>query len=314
MAALGQELRRHKPLLPVITRSDYFEEDEVDGNICQVLFNKKTDQRYLQEADVHTRAIAQLIDMQVDPALLHSPISTSSQMLKNAAFDDKTMQSAGFNHFFDALLHFIEPTLIYKQHKPAETVLHHLQEKILMPLQLEVVPKMHQLQQYLDNESSTLAQHKEEIVKQIWRSMIEGLPNLLRQYSEQQALSELYSILTQQAEQLLSKQISSRLVDYQLCNIPIRPLQFSENLSYEVIYSHDGKEILAIGHERLYNEISQDLWQQLDHYTDQIIAQCQKILTNIQEQIKTIQQDLINDEQELKYISRQLRMTDLAQV
>lgn len=314
LAALGQELRRHKPLLPVITRSDYFEEDEVDGDICQVLCNKNADQRYLQETDVHTRAIDQLIEMQVDPVLLQSPISTSSQMLKNADFNDQAMQSAGFNRLFDALLHLIQPALAYKQRKPAEALLHHLQEQILAPLQLEVVPQLRQLQQHLDTASSALAQHKEQIMTQTWRSMIASLPSLLEQYAEQQAVDELYSALTQQAEQLLSQQISSHLVDYQLHHAPLESLQFAEHLTYEVIYADDGKEILAIGHDRLYSEISQGLWQQLDRYTDEVIAQCQKVLTNIQEQIETIQQGLINDEQELQHIAQHLRMKDLAPV
>ena len=314
LAALGQELRRHKPLLPVITRSDYFEEDEFDGDLCQVLRNKSANQRYLQETDVHTRAIDQLIDMQVDPVLLRSPISTSSQMLKNANFDDQAMQSAGFNHLFDALLHLIQPALAYKQRKPAEALLHHLQEQILAPLQLKVVPQLHQLQQDLNNTSSALAQHKKQIMTQTWRSMIASLPSLLEQYAEQQAVDELYSALTQQVQQLLSQQITSCLIDYQLHHAPLESLQFAEHLNYEMIYEDDGKEILAIGHDRLYSEISQGLWQQLDRHTDDITAQCQKVLTNIQMQIDIIQQGLINDEQELQHIAQHLRMKDLAHV
>ena len=30
---LGRELHRNKPLLPVVTRSDVYEEDEIDGEI-----------------------------------------------------------------------------------------------------------------------------------------------------------------------------------------------------------------------------------------------------------------------------------------
>ena len=308
LAALGQELRRHKPLLPVLTRSDYFEEDEVDGDICQILCNKTSDQRYLQETDVQTRAIDQLIAMQVDPVLLQSPISTSSQMLKNADFNDQAMQMAGFNRLFDALLHLIQPAMAYKQRKPAEALLHHLQEQILTPLQLEVVPQLHQLQQQLSNAMSALAQHKQQIITQTWRSMIATLPSLLEQHAEQQAVDELYSALTQQAQQLLSQHIANTLSDYQLQYAPLSPLQFAEHLAYEVIYADDATEILAIGHDRLYSEISHSLWQKLDLYSDEVIAQCQELLSNLQEQIATIQQGLINDEQELQYIANSLRM------
>ncbi|MCR4532508.1 dynamin family protein [Acinetobacter venetianus] len=313
LAALGQELRRHKPLLPVITRSDYFEEDEVNGEICQVLCNKNAEQRDLQENDVHTRATDQLIEMHVDPSLLQFPISTSSQMLKNADFNNQEMLSAGFNRLFNALLHLIQPALAYKQRKPAEALLHHLQEQILMPLQMELVPQLNQLQQDLNHARDTLIQSKEQIITQTWRGIIATLPGLLEQFAEQQAVDELYSTLTQQTEQLLSQQISDILVDYQLQNLPFEALQFAEHLTYEVIYADDAKEILAIGHDRLYAEISQTLWQKLDVYTDKIITQSQSVLSHIQDQIETVQQDLINDEQELQYIAQHLRMKDLEQ-
>ncbi|WP_171404988.1 dynamin family protein [Acinetobacter wuhouensis] len=310
LAALGQELRRHKPLLPVITRSDYFEEDEVDGEICQILCNKSPGQRHLQENDVHTRAMDQLIEMHVDPSLLQSPISTSSQMLKNADFNDQAMQSAGFDRLFNALMHLIQPALAYKQRKPAEALLHHLQEQILMPLQVEIVPQLHQLQQNLNHASDTLVQSKEQIMTQTWRGMIATLPSLLEQFAEQQAVDELYNTLTQQAEQFLSQQISDTLVDYQLQSLPFKPLKFAKHLSYEVIYADDTKEILAIGHDRLYTEISQSLWQKLDVHTDEVISQCQKTLSNIQIQIEVIQQGLSHDEQTLQQIAHCLRIKD----
>lgn len=46
----------------------------------------------------------------------------------------------------------------------------------------------------------------------------------------------------------------------------------------------------------------------LSYTSDEVIAQCQKLLSNLQEQIATIQQGLINDEQELQYIANSLRM------
>ena len=186
--------------------------------------------------------------------------------------------------------------------------LHHLQEQILAPLQLEVVPQLHQLQQQLSNAMSALAQHKQQIITQTWRSMIATLPSLLEQHAEQQAVDELYSALTQQAQQLLSQHIANTLSDYQLQYTPLSPLQFAEHLAYEVIYADDATEILAIGHDRLYSEISHSLWQKLDLYSDEVIAQCQELLSNLQEQIATIQQGLINDEQELQYIANSLRM------
>ena len=89
--------------------------------------------------------------------------------------------------------------------------------------------------------------------------------------------------------------------------MPLEHLEFSEHLAYEVIYAKEGKDILAIGHERLYTEISNGLLQKVDNYLDDVIEQCQNVLSNIEKQIETIHQGLINDEQELKYIADYLR-------
>ena len=217
------------------------------------------------------------------------------------------MQSAGFNSLFNALLHLIVPALAYKQRKPAEALLHHLQEEILAPLQLEVVPQLNQLQLYLNNASNALAQHKSQIMTQTWRSVIATLPSLLEQFAEQQALPDLYRTLTQQTNQLLAVHISNHLADYQLKFMPLEHLEFSEYLAYEVIYADEGMDVLAIGHERLYTEISNGLLQKIDNYLDDVIEQCQNVLSDIEKQIETIKQGLINDEQELKYIADYLR-------
>lgn len=119
--ALGQELRRHKPLLPVITRSDYFEEDEVDGEICQVLCNKNSDQRSLQEQDVYTRATAQLLETSWSWLIASASIDFFADV-KDADFNDQAMQSAGFNSLFDALFHLIEPALAYKRLKTCRSL------------------------------------------------------------------------------------------------------------------------------------------------------------------------------------------------
>jgi len=118
--ALARELRRHKPLLPIITRSDQIEEDEVDGEICSILCNKNSTQRALQEADVYQRSKDKLLEMQVDSQLLSSPVSISAQMARQTEFNPLGMATAGIDQLFHALLSLIEPALNYKQRKPAE--------------------------------------------------------------------------------------------------------------------------------------------------------------------------------------------------
>src|SRR3546814_606354 len=86
---LARELRRRKPLLPVITRSDIFEEDEIDGEICKVLRNKTDENRLLQECDVGVRAHTKLRQLGVDTMLLRQALSVSVPMARSKGRNDE---------------------------------------------------------------------------------------------------------------------------------------------------------------------------------------------------------------------------------
>ncbi|SNX47001.1 50S ribosome-binding GTPase, partial [Acinetobacter puyangensis] len=157
---LARELKRHKLLFPIITRSDQIEEDEVDGEICTVLCNKNSSQRALQETDVYARAGEKLREMAVDPDVLKPPVSVSTQMARQTGMDEQTMIEAGFECLFAALLQMIEPALHYKQRKPAEIFLHHLQEQVLETFIQEIVPLSDQLQAILNHARTALQQQQ----------------------------------------------------------------------------------------------------------------------------------------------------------
>lgn len=307
LETLGRELHRHKPLLPVITRSDYFEEDEVDGEICQVLYNKTASQRTVQEADVQTRASSKLTEMDVDPALLHSPISISAQMFNQTHLNDDAMEDTGFNRLFEALFHLIQPALMYKQRKPAEILLHHLQEQVLEPLLTDGINQLNLLQLQITEAATKLPLQKEKILAQTWRHIIPTLPSLLEQYAEQQAVHELCCTLIQQSEQELFHQISIHMADYLIWNTPLHHLELPEHLGYEEIYANDEKITLTFNYNRLYNEIMQNLLQILKRCTNETISECKIILTKIQGSILTIQQCFENYSRNLDQITQDIR-------
>ena len=79
---LARELRRNKPLLPVITRSDTFEEDEIDGEIVKLLRNKSASNRALQEQDVRARALDKLRLMGIQEQVLRPSVSVSVHAMR----------------------------------------------------------------------------------------------------------------------------------------------------------------------------------------------------------------------------------------
>ncbi|MCG2907125.1 hypothetical protein KZ290_27240, partial [Escherichia coli] len=88
--------------------------------------------------------------MQVDVSLLKLPVSVSTQVAREAGMTPQAMNEAGFERLFAALLALIEPALRYKQRKPAEILLHFLQEHVIEGLRLYLQPDLEQIQQDLN--------------------------------------------------------------------------------------------------------------------------------------------------------------------
>ncbi|MDH5855781.1 dynamin family protein [Lampropedia aestuarii] len=171
--ALVRELQRHKPLLPVITRSDVVDEDEIDGRICTVLCNKTPDRRAMQEQDVAQRTHAKLQQLGVSCDLLRPPVSISVHMAQTGAGDSvHALQEAGFAAWFAALHALAEPAQAYKQRKSAEVLLHHMQEQVLAPLQEQVRLPLLQWMDALDAETARIAHLPETIARTLWRQLM----------------------------------------------------------------------------------------------------------------------------------------------
>lgn len=176
---LGRELLRNKPLLPVITRSDLYEEDEVDGDIQKVLCNKTASNRALQEADVAARAAEKLAELGVDLAVLKPAVSISTHTAATQGQTPQAMAEAGFDHLYAALSAVGEPALRYKQRKPLEVRLHFLQEVVLGDMAQHVQPRLDALYTRAASLSRTLNELPGRIVQAAMRQLMPGVPELL---------------------------------------------------------------------------------------------------------------------------------------
>jgi len=185
---LAQELRRRKPLLPVITRSDFIDEDIVGDEIIKVVCNKTTENRQLQEQDLRARAVEKLTELEVDPAVLAPAVSVSVYAVKShhpkEDVLDEVLDAAGFYQFYDALAQLLPGMVRYKQRKPAEVLLHHLEEDVLEDLtQLQ-----NQLQTVMNGVSAEIkaVQHSgERWARYVWQQCAATIPQLLDEQIEQ---------------------------------------------------------------------------------------------------------------------------------
>ncbi|AUT46357.1 dynamin family protein [Achromobacter sp. AONIH1] len=319
---LARELRRSKPLLPVVTRSDFIEEDEVDGAIVKCLRNKTGANRALQEADVYERAKEKLLSLGVAPQLLRAPVSVSVHVAREQEETDAAMADAGFERLYGALLDITGPALAYKQRKPAEVLLHHLQEHVLGELNAETVPALEDLGQAVKAEDAKLARRQARMVQSAWREIIPELPALLERHASMGEIQKVCDEVTARLEAAFVRQVNEQLSDYVL-SVPtspsITPAECigGEPLSVANQASYAGKTDEAIrqtvamedlDHEGLYNALERAVRTRLMDMAAGAVHPCSAALRRLEESARRMQELLESSGQKLHGIQEALRV------
>ncbi|GAB2885104.1 hypothetical protein GCM10027278_01640 [Paralcaligenes ginsengisoli] len=276
---LARELQRHKPLLPVITRSDVFDEDEIGGEICKILRNKTADNRGLQECDVGARAHTKLKQLGVNAMLLRPALSVSVHMALDQN-DEAGLRAAGFDRLFTALEELAASALAYKQRKPAEVLLHHLQEHVQTPLEQRLLVELAALQNTLHAERARMHACPTNAGNAVWRSVMSLLPDLIdaQTRNDQQAQSRRDKVqtvcaqLSQALDSALQAQLTKQLASWQ----PMLILQASglESRMGKGLLSAQSLEVADWG-EKLYLRLSEIVQQYLsDSELGRLIDPC----------------------------------------
>lgn len=318
---LAFELRRSKPLLPVITRSDCLEEDEIDGEIVTCLRNKTEFNRALQETDVQKRAEQKLLLMGINTALLQTPVSVSVHMARAQGQTSAAMTEAGFERLYSLLLQMSGPALAYRQRKPAETLLHHLQENILGSLQTETLSALISFRQTLNTENEALAQKQAHIVQAAWRSVIPELEDLLESCGETDNVQMVCSTVTELMEISFRQQVTAQLGDYAQLPVALIPIMLSEITCSGTVAAPASLTVAnreesmgqcqfpleAIGYERLYATLEQAVRFRLIDMAADTVKACAKILLDLDESAQYLQNALQVSALHLSAIEKVLR-------
>ena len=99
--SLKHELNKQKVLIPVISKSDFEEEDEVDGDLIKVLDMKKTEVQKAQQDDVYARTINCFTESDLNQEKLKKPCSISVRYANSYADQSDIFQKSGFNELFE---------------------------------------------------------------------------------------------------------------------------------------------------------------------------------------------------------------------
>ncbi|MFJ3056812.1 dynamin family protein [Herbaspirillum sp. NPDC087042] len=301
---LARELRRGKPLLPVVTRSDVIDEDEVDGEIVKLLRNKSDANRADQEADVRTRAADKLRSLGVAQAQLKAPVSVSAHVARTQGEDGPAMAGAGFDRLYAALLALLGPALSYRQRKPGEVLLHHLQEEVLAPMQAHTLPALIALQHAVQTERDSLAARQARIVQLAWREIIPGLPELLEQHAQAGDVQAVCEALVQQLGAAFARHAQAVLEGHALVLPGAIRLEAPAASAYV-----PASEDMPVSYEKLYADLDKAVLTLLDEQAAALVQHCEERLEALAQAVRRKQDIIHQGQHSLAAIDRDLRGT-----
>lgn len=310
LCELARELLRHKPLLPVITRSDVFEEDEIDGEIVKLLRNKSAANRRLQQEDVRARAQQKLQAIGVAPALLKPAVSLSAHVVRAQGQTPQALSEGGLTRLYAALLEIVEAARHYKQRKPAEVLLHHLEENVLHALEQQLCPRLALLGWEILHEQERLRALEPRQVQQVLRQVLAQLPALLQRWEATQDLDRLCADIDAVAQSALGDEIAELLDGYACAGVePPEPLRscLPAGLGYEVFYADQASASLFVGHASLHAALQDLVRERIARQCALVLARCHAALDQVGTGVCSLQDCLLRQRAPLLQIRDNLR-------
>lgn len=211
---LREELKRNKPLLPVITKSDMSEEDERDGQIVAVLRNKTAANRALQENDVLDRAQAKLRLSGMDDRLVRRPVSVSALVVRKDSEPDEALEGAGFQRLFDELITIAEAAAGIKKRKAAELALSHLEKDVVGSLQVQIRPHLETMRKNAKDAAKSLDAAGPKISNGVLDEVLGELANLLDRHKKTRDTAAVHRELTALVHKAVEEHIARELEEY----------------------------------------------------------------------------------------------------
>lgn len=216
LAELKEELRRNKPLLPIITKSDFMHEDEVpdQDELVQVRRNKSAANRSKQEEDVWKRAGQQLQASGLSPGLLKPVVSVSVRCARENGMQEEALQAAGFERLFQQLQSIAEEARIYKEGKATQLVISHLENNVLNSLRCEVRPRLNELRDSTIKAIDGLKIRNDQIATLVLNDVLLRIGDLLETHKGTQDVQALTRDVNALCSSTIEHHLTRELKDY----------------------------------------------------------------------------------------------------
>ena len=204
------ELESKKPLQPVLTRSDFFEEDIDDnGEIVKVLKNKSHANRDLQEKDVVERTRKVL-----DPAVsLKQPVSISIHAYRSSDCAD-SFNEAGLQRLFEQLVSLTDEAREYKTKKAGRQVVNFLDKQVLQQLEETVIPMVNSLKNDATNAINNLKAKEKNITSLVLSDTCLAIPAIVEKHKYLQDKVALTQEVKQTIEASINQVLQQELREF----------------------------------------------------------------------------------------------------
>ncbi|SDF96777.1 MULTISPECIES: GTPase [Rhodanobacteraceae] len=193
---LAAELSAGTLLLPVISKSDVYEEDEEDGKIVNVLINKSKSNRDLQETDVQARTAQKLEAISTCARVADRPVSVSVYMARKGNGNSHTMEEAGLDRLFDKLNDIVSQSVSKKRKRVPQLMIRHLEEKILRSLRGDLGEHFQRMHAMGKNAASRCDERLTHIVQAVQTECEATLSQLLEKHKGRQNVTAVCSELS----------------------------------------------------------------------------------------------------------------------
>jgi len=240
---LAKEIRKEKPILPVITKSDDPYEDEcpVTGNIIKVLKAKNNNTRQLQEDDVKKRATDVLKKLNSKSRLLN-PISISAECAKEGM-----MEGSNIEALFDALTkEILEDAIAYKSEKPKKLLIKYFELEIIEKVDKSLLPKIHILKLEIKKQQKNLESKKIFLQTTLLSDINFKIFSLVKKYESSKdtkgLIKELNKYIAQKFNQEISKILKELFNQIKETSITLNSNSILEYKNIEFSYTVSGRK------------------------------------------------------------------------
>jgi len=240
---LAREMRKEKPILPIITKSDLYEEDWCDETekIVKKLTAKDKLTREAQEKDVKKRAGEVLTKLNSKSTLL-TPISISSQCAKEGMVEESNIEIL----FKSLNNNILKNAIEYKSEKPKKLLIKYFELEIIEKVDKHLVPNIQQLKKNIRQQQIKLEDKKRFLSNTLLADINYKILSLVKKHEQskntQQLTEELNEYVARTFNSEISKVLKELFSDIKQTTIKLNPNSVAKYENVEFSYTVRGRE------------------------------------------------------------------------